>query len=178
MMMRVFFLGLVLWAGPAAAQQDRWKLSGDGGISWEVDGKEVHTHHIEMAGKGIAAIVTYGTDTSGRLALRQQLVFPGLRKIPNDTRGSYTVKLQDHVAYSILVDGRPMVEKPVSFYIRGVLRSLSRTGTPLMMQRTIFPSVDKRAYLESYTLRNTGPLKLRVHIPIINKDSVTDGNNE
>ena len=115
MMMRVLLLGLVLWAGPAAAQRgalaaqreslaasgDRWKLSEDGGIYWEVGAGDVHTDHIEMAGKGIAAIVTYGTGTSGRLKLWQQLVFPGLRKIPNDTRGSYTLKLSDHVADSI-----------------------------------------------------------------------------
>jgi hypothetical protein len=187
-MMRVLLLGLALWAGPVAAQRDggrsdevrrdRWKLSGDGGIYWEVGAADMHTDHIEMAGKGIAAIVTYGTGAAGRLVLGQQLVFPGLRKLPNDTRGSYTLKLWDHVTDSILVDGRPIVEKPVSFYIRGLLRSLSRTGTPLMVQRTIFPSVDKRAYLESYTLRNSGPAKLRIHIPIIDNDSVTDGKNE
>src|SRR5580692_3482755 len=114
-MMRVFILVLVLWAGPAVAQRDgfaapvavaqrdRWKLAGDGGIFWEVGTGGAHTDHIEMAGKGIAAIVTYGTEASGRPELRQQLVFPGLRKLPNDTRGSYTLKLSDHVADSILV---------------------------------------------------------------------------
>jgi len=72
MMMRILLWGIVLWAGPAAAQrgpvaaqQDRWKLSGDGGIYWEVGAEDVHTDHIEMAGKGLAAIVTYGTGTSG-----------------------------------------------------------------------------------------------------------------
>src|SRR5580698_9275218 len=187
-MMRVLFWGLILWAGPVAAQRgsvgsvaaprDRWKLSGDGGIYWEVGAADVHTDHIEMAGKGIAAIVTYGMGYSGRLELWQQLVFPGLRKIPNDTRGSYTLKLSDHVADSILVDNQPIVETPVSFYIRGLLRSVSRTQTPLMIQRTIFPSVDKRAYLESYILTNSGPVKLRVHVPVITDDSVTDGKNQ
>ena len=196
MMMRALLWGLVLWAGQAAAQRgataaqrgavagavaasgDRWKLSGDGGIYWGVGAGDVHSDHIEMAGKGIAAIVTYGTGFSGRLELWQQLVFPGLRKIPNDTRGSYTLKLSDHVADSILVDNQPIVETPVSFYIRGLLRSVSRTQTPLMIQRTIFPSVDKRAYLESYILTNSGPVKLRIHIPVIVNDSVTDGKNQ
>ena len=177
-MMRILLLAFVLFAEPAAAQRDRWKLSGEGGIFWEVGAADVHTDHIEMAGKGIAAIVTYGTAASGRLELRQQLVFPGLRKLPNDTRGSYTLKLSEHVADSILVDGRPIVEKPVSFYIRGLLRTESVTGTPLTIRRTIFPSIDKRAYLESYILTNTGPSVLRVHIPVINSDSVTDGQGE
>ena len=189
-MMRVFIFVLLLFAEPAAAQRDgfaapvaaargdRWAMSGDGGICWTVGAGDVHTDHIEMAGKGIAAIVTYGTKASGRPELRQQLVFPGLRKVPNDTRGSYTLKLSDHVADSILVDGRPIVEKPVSFYIRGLLRIVSNTGTPLVIQRTVFPSVDKRAYLESYILTNSGPARLRVHIPVINNDSVTDGRHE
>ena len=177
-MMRVFIFLLLLFAESAAAQRDRWTLAKDGGIFWEVGAGDIHTDHIEMAGKGIAAIVTYGTGVLGRLELRQQLVFPGLRKLPNDTRGSYTLKLSEHVADSILVDGRPIVEKPVSFYIRGLLRTVSVTGTPLTIQRTIFPSIDKRAYLESYILTNTGPSALRVHIPVINSDSVTDGRRE
>jgi hypothetical protein len=176
--MRVLFFLLLLFAETAAAQRDRWTMTGDGGINWAVGARDVHTDHIEMAGKGIAAIVTYGTGVSGRLELRQQLVFPGLRKLPNDTRGSYTLKLSEHVADSILVDGRPIVEKPLSFYIKGLLRTVSVTGTPLTIQRAIFPSVDKRAYLESYILTNTGPSSLRVHIPVINSDSVTEGQHE
>ena len=177
-MMKVFVFLLLLFAESAAAQRDRWTMTGDGGIYWAVGAGDIHTDHIEMAGKGIAAIVAYGTGGTGRLELRQQLVFPGLRKLPNDTRGSYTLKLSEHVADSILVDGRPIVEKPVSFYIRGLLRTVSRTGTPLMVQRTIFPSVDKRAYLESYILTNAGPSTLRVRVPVIDHDSVTDGQHE
>ena len=198
-MVRVLLWGLVLWATPVAAQQVRWKLSEDGGIFWKVgagragadgfnvgeggvraghgfahSGHNAHTDHIEMAGKGIAVILTYGTDAAGRLVLSQHLVFPGLRTIPNDTRGSYTLKLSEHVADSILVDGQPIVETPVSFYIRGLLRSVSRTQTPLLVQRTIFPSVDKRAYLEDYRLTNTGSSPLRLHLPQVNTDSVTE----
>ena len=149
-------LGLLLWAMPTAAQGVRWHLSGDGGIDWDVGADDAHTDHIEMAGKGIAAIVTYGATSSGRLVLRQHLVFPGLRKMPNDTRGSYALDFSDNIADSILVNGQPIVEKPISFHIRGVLRITSQTQTPLVVQRTVFPSVDKRAYLEAYTITNSG----------------------
>src|SRR5882757_2714697 len=174
-MMRSLLWGLLLWAMPAASQGVRWRLSGDGGIDWKVATADAHTDHIEMAGKGIAAIVTYGTAPSGRLILRRRLVFPGLRKMPNDTRGSYALDLADNIADSILVDGQPIVEKPVSFHIRGLLRIISHTRTPLVIQRTVFPSVDKRAYLEAFTLTNSGTTTLRVHVPAINRDSVTDG---
>lgn len=167
----------------------RWGLTADGGISWTVRsgaddaagfgaGAFAHTDHIEMAGKGMAAIVSYGVDALGRLVLRQHLVFPSLRTLPNDTRGGYFLKLSEHVVDSILVDGRPIVEKPASFYIRGVLRMVSRTGTALRLERTIFPSVDKRAYIERYVLTNTGQTALRVRLPVVDRDSVTDGRRE
>ncbi|GGB02180.1 solute:sodium symporter family transporter [Puia dinghuensis] len=164
----VLFSPLVL-----SAQQPRWNLSRDKGISWTVQPGRAHSDHIEMAGKGIAAIVTYGVDPSGGLKLQQQLVFPGLRKIPNDTRGSYALRLTERVADSILVDGQPIVERPAAFYIKGLLRIVSRTQTPLTLQRTIFPSVDKRAYLEQYLLTNPGPSVIHVHLPMVDADSVT-----
>jgi hypothetical protein len=153
-------------------------LVGDGGIYWHIGAGDTHTDHIEMAGMGIATIVTYGTNTEGGLVLRQRLVFPGLRTIPNDTRGSYTLSLADNVVDSLLVEGKPIIERPGSFYIRGFLRGISHTQTPLVLERTIFPSVDKRAYLEVYRLTNTGKSPLHLHLPVVTSDSVTDGRQE
>jgi hypothetical protein len=133
---------------------------------------------MEMAGKGIAVIVTYGTDEQGKLLLKQRLIFPGLRMLPNDTRGSFSLALTDHVTDSLLVDGHPIKERPENFYIKGLLRVTSGTGTPLTLERTIFPSVDKRAYIESYSLRNTGTTALQVHIPLVGSDSTTEQEKE
>jgi hypothetical protein len=41
------------------------------------------------------------------------------------------------------------------------------------LQRTIFPSVDKRAYLEEYLLTNTGKSPLTLHLPVVDRDSAT-----
>ncbi|HEV2479478.1 MAG TPA: hypothetical protein VGS79_07430 [Puia sp.] len=178
-MRRILFFVFLFCALGASAQKTRWKLTGDGGISWVVrDGDTAHTDHIEMAGKGMAAIVTYGVDAQGKLVLRQHLVFPALRTLPNDTRGSYFLKLTQRVGDSILVNGQPVVERPTRFYIRGVLRVVSGTGTPLLLERTIFPSVDKRAYIEQYVLTNTGTVAMRVRLPVVDSDSVTDGRRE
>ncbi len=131
-----------------------------------------------MAGKGMAGIVYYGVDARGGLVLRQQLVFPGLRILPNDTRGSYTLKLTERVADSITIDGQPMVERPSVFYIKGILKIVSRTQGSLVLERTIFPSVDKRAYFERYVLTNKGNAAMKLHLPVVDKDSVTDGSKE
>ncbi len=177
-MKRLLLLGLVIWGQKLSAQPMRWQLCRDKGIRWTVEQGSVHNDHIEMAGKGIAIIVAYGVDKGGRLVLNQHLVFPGLRKIPNDTRGSYSLRLAERVADSILVDGRPVVERPDAFYIKGILNIVSRTQTPLVLQRTIFPSIDKRAYVEQYVLTNTGSAAMNLHLPVVDQDSITDAAGE
>ncbi len=72
--------------------QNRWKLEPEGSISWVVNKGEAHSDNIEMSGRFISAIVTYGTDEKGRLLLSRQLVFPMLRTIPNDTKGNFIYK--------------------------------------------------------------------------------------
>jgi hypothetical protein len=155
------------------AQSVRWQLTRDKGILWTVTPGNVHSDHIEMAGTGMAAIVTYGVDKGGALVLAQHLVCPGLRITPNDTRGSYALRVSEHVIDSMRVDGQRVVEHPRVFYIKGVLKIVSSTQTPLLLQRTIFPSVDKRAYIEQYVLTNRGDASLRLRLPVVDRDSIT-----
>ncbi|TDW96675.1 hypothetical protein EDB95_4510 [Dinghuibacter silviterrae] len=163
-----------MWWGPAVfAQSPRWQLCRDKGIRWTVTPGSAHDDHIEMAGKSMAAIITYGVDKEGGLVLTQHLVFPGLRTIPNDTRGSYALRLVERVMDSLQIDGRPVVERPRVFYIKGILKMVSGTQTPLVLQRTVFPSVDKRAYVERYVLTNKGSKAMTLHLPVVNRDSVT-----
>lgn len=173
-MRRWIILGFMCMGTVASAQQTRWRLTGDRGIRWTVGKGNLRTDHLEMAGKGIAVIVTYGVDAEGALVLSQHLVFPALRTLPNDTRGSYALTVAERVADSITVDGEPVAERPESFYIKGVLRIVSGTQTPLVMQRTVFPSVDKKAYLERYLLTNRGKKPIRLHLPTVDRDSATD----
>jgi hypothetical protein len=182
-LLSILFFGVT---AAASAQPVRWALAGDGGIEWKIAAPGAagaaaplgHIDHLEMAGMGMAAIVYYGVDARGGLVLRQQLVFPELRMLPNDTRGSYTLKLTERVADSITVDGQPIFERPSAFCIKGILKIVSRTQTPLVLQRTIFPSVDKRAYIEQYVLKNEGKTAMKLHLPVVARDSVTDGRKE
>ncbi|MBS1664148.1 MAG: hypothetical protein JST68_24095 [Bacteroidetes bacterium] len=173
-MTRLILCFLLLCIEAASAQKSRWNLSSDGGIRWSTTPKTIpHTDHIEMAGKTIAAIITYGVDNNNHLILQQHLVFPNLRTLPNNTHASYTTHLTDHIADSITIDGQPLIEYPDAFYIRGLLQINSHTQTTLIIKRTIFPSTDKRAYLEDYLLTNKGTTPLHLHLPVITKDSTT-----
>src|SRR4051812_6665972 len=76
----------VFIAAAVADQSHRWELTEDGGIAWAPKTGEVHRDNIEMSGKQVSVIVTYGVDKTGHLEVGRQLVWPMLRFQPNKTR--------------------------------------------------------------------------------------------
>src|SRR5260221_1899753 len=181
--MRKFLLliGITLCCGAAqrlkaqANKKDlRWELSGKEGISWPVKKNETHTDHIEISGMKVSAIVTYGIDSARRLLLQRKLIFPMLRKIPNDTRGSLMRTIDENGIDSILVAGELLREQPATFHIDGCLEIFSVTNTPLTVERMIYPSTDKAAYIEKYTLTSAGTTSLSLRIPALEKNWTTD----
>src|SRR3954464_4581170 len=83
---------------------DRWTIDRDGGIVWNVEPAAAHEDHIEMSGRKVSAIVSYGVDAERRLVLRRQVVFPVLRTIPNDTHASLTYTYDAATMPRILID--------------------------------------------------------------------------
>jgi hypothetical protein len=154
------------------AQDLRWSMTKDGGITWRV--KDAHTDHIEMSGRSLSAIVTYGADSAGRLVWQRRLVFPMLRIIPNDTHGSLQDVFNDNIIDSVTANGRPLKEDPALFSIDGYLQAVSNTSSGIRVTRCIYPSVDKAACLETYLLVNTTGAPVTLQIPVWNKDRTTD----
>lgn len=148
------------------AQRDfvRWNLAADGGISWTVKSGEPHNDNIEMSGRQISAIVTYGIDAEKALILKKQLIFPMLRNLPNKTSSHLSQKFDKESQPIILVNGTEIKETPVTFHHKGMLTISSSTNTPLTVSRSVFPSVDKAAYLEVYQLKNSSASPLSVEI--------------
>ena len=150
----------------AQAQRDfiRWDLAADGGISWVVKTNDVHTDHIEMSGKQISAIVSYGLNAQKELVLKKKLIFPMLRKLPNKTGSHLSLEFDQQSQPVILVNGTKMMDTPVRFHHKGLLTIESRTNTPVTVTKLLFPSVDKAAYLEIYRLKNTSASSVSVEI--------------
>ena len=163
-----------LTARPLTNRPLRWQLSDKEGISWLVKDNNPHTDHIEMSGMKVSAIITYGIDSAQHLVLRRKLIFPTLRKVPNDTRGSLIQTIDENSIDSILVAGQLLREQPAAFYINGCLKIVSVTNTPLTVERMIYPSTDKAACIEKYTLTNTGLSTLNLQIPAQDKNWTTD----
>src|SRR3982751_5011149 len=89
------------------AQSFRWNLTKNGSIQWAVKKDEPsHTDHIEMSGKKVSFILTYGTDSAGGLILKKTIVFPMLRTIPNDTHASLIKELDESRRAPVLLNGK------------------------------------------------------------------------
>ncbi|MGE5419217.1 MAG: hypothetical protein ACM3UT_03480 [Chloroflexota bacterium] len=163
--MKRFLLTLALTLSLATIfAQDRWKIEPGGAISWTVRKGEAHSDNVEMSGKFISAIITYGTDDKGRLVLNRQLIFPMLRTVPNDTHASLIYSFGQESSPVIKVNNRPAAEMVNRFSLKGVLTIEGTLGNVVSFTRVIFPSADKPAAFEIYSITNTSSKNVTVDV--------------
>ena len=151
--------------------QTRWNLVSDGSILWALKNGEAHTDNIEMSGRFISVIVTYGVDEKGKLVSSKQLVFPMLRTIPNDTRGNFIYTFNSDVAPLIKINNRPVNEQITKFSLKGVLTTESIMNNDIKVIREFFPSVDKPIAVEKYTLENKSERPITVDVEDFEKNT-------
>jgi len=144
--------------------QERWALEQDGSVKWTVKSGEVHSDNIEMSGRFISLIATYGIDEKGRLLLSRQLVFPMLRTIPNDTHASLSYTFSSDAEPVIRINNRPVSEEIVSFSLKGVLTISGTINTGIKITRELFPSPDKPFAVEKFTIENSSIKDITVDI--------------
>jgi hypothetical protein len=151
---------------PARAQT-RWKLEADGGIRWEVEPGKAHQDHIEMSGRRVSVIVTYGVDDKGKLILSRHVVFPMLRFAPNKTRDHLALVFGDDATPRVLLNrALPRSDVVTAFRQRGLMRVESLLGRDreVSLTRTIFPSVDKPLVVERLTFNNLSDRDVTVEV--------------
>ncbi|HLN54554.1 MAG TPA: hypothetical protein VK207_01105 [Bacteroidales bacterium] len=144
--------------------RDRWKIEPDGGISWTVTTGEAHNDNVEMSGKFISAIITYGTDDKGGLILNRQLVFPMLRTIPNDTHASLIYSFGPESSPVIKINNRAASEQVNRFILKGILTIEGTLNNSISFSRVIFPSTDKAAAFDRYKLTNSSSRNVTVEV--------------
>lgn len=170
-------------ATTATAQSERWQMSSDnGGLVWTPSEQTLpHADHIEMSGEQVAVVLRWGVDQSGAFNSERSLVFPMLRTVPNNTHASLMHRVATDVPSLISVGGLAMKNEQVNqVEINGAVKVKSilsvgksnigsgrgTTPTPAIeMERTIFPTVDKAAMCEIYTLRNISDRQRIVYVP-------------
>jgi len=119
------------------------------GISFMADSDKLpHFNHIEMAGFETSSIISYKIDTDKSLKLYRFCVFPQIRVIPNETRGSLSYNFD---GVQLLFDS-PLKTEKVEF--NGLL-SFYQNADDVKIKHTICPAYDKKALIEKITVKNT-----------------------
>lgn len=153
--------------------QNRWNLENDGSISWNVSKGSAHSDNIEMSGRFISLIATYGTDGNGKLTVSRQLVFPMLRTVPNDTHASTIYTFGSEAAPVIRINNRILSEQVKRFMIKGMVIIESSNGNGIDIRRELFPSTDKPAAFERYTLTNNTGQAITVDVENFEKHTLS-----
>ena len=160
----IFFLLIPFLFLGKMSGQGRWTLEHDGSVKWTVNKGEVHSDNIEMSGRFISLIATYGVDEKGRLILSKQLIFPMLRTIPNDTHASLSHTFSSDAEPVIKINNRLVSEEILSFSLRGILKISGTLNPGIKITRELFPSTDKPLAVEKYTLENSSANDITVDI--------------
>jgi hypothetical protein len=150
------------------AQENRWNINDNGGITWTPAKEASHSDHVEMSGKRVSVVFRYGVDERG-FFLNQGLVFPMLRTIPNNTHASLMRKCNWNPLDLILVNGNSLLNESVKeVSMKGLLSVESdfmARRTPISLKRTYFPSTDKPAVFVEIELTNPGKNPITVEVP-------------
>jgi len=151
--------------------QNRWVLQPDNSISWTVAKGEAHKDNIEMSGRFISIITTYGVDEKGKLITAKQLVFPMLRTIPNDTHASLIYTFGAESEPVIKINNRTVNEQINRFSNKGILAVESSVSNNIKIVREIFPSVDKPLAIEKFTIENLSEKAVNIDVENFKKST-------
>lgn len=98
-------------------------------------------NHIEMSGFEMSAIISYKIDESKQLELNRFCVFPQIRVIPNETRGSLSCRFRGaDIDY-----GSKVLTDKIKF--NGMLTFYQHAGD-IEITHMICPAHDKKALVE------------------------------
>lgn len=165
----LILLSILFILSTSLSSQNRWSMTEDGGIIWNVKDNDVHADHVEMSGKQISVILTYGADKDGFLISSKNLVFPKLRTVPNDTHASLMHTWGTDVEPIIRVNGRKVKEKVKSIYLKGIWKSVSDIGQNCTLERELTPSVNFMFAVEKYSLKNGSDKDIKVDVENLEK---------
>ena len=168
---------ILLLPGYNMKGQNRWTIEHDGSIAWIVKPGEAHTDNIEMSGKFISVIATYGIDEKGKPVITKQLVFPMLRTIPNDTHASLSYTFLSESEPVIKINRRTIQETIKRISLRGILTIESVVSNSVNITRELFPSTDKPVVIEKYTIKNISADSIRLDVEDFEKISRTNRQN-
>ncbi|MDE7191958.1 MAG: hypothetical protein K2O35_05790 [Clostridia bacterium] len=128
----------------------------DDGIVFSCD-KLPHYNHIEMSGFETSTILSYKIDKDRCLKLYRFCVFPQIRVVPNETRGSLSYNFK---SIELSFD-KPIKADKVEF--DGLL-NFYQSVDGVEIKHMLCPACDKKALIEKIVLKNTVDKKQTVTV--------------
>ncbi len=170
---KVLILSLLLCcfflSASSATLKDRWKIQLDGTIVWSVSKGDAHSDHVEMSGKYISVVLRYGVEKNGSFVLNKSLNFPMLRTVPNNTHATLDRRLSWNPLNLLEANGAGLTEEQVnSLSMKGMLnvKSIAKFGrNEFGVSRTMFPSIDKPAFIETFDITNLSDNDVTLEVP-------------
>ena len=162
------FVLILFFSISVYAQDSRWSINADRGITWTVGSGEVHQDNIEMSGKYISGVIHYGVNPDSSFVVKRNLVWPMLRTIPNNTHASLIRTFSFDIVKMISINEKPVAsEKIIEIILDGKITIKSRLDQNIHLTRIMFPSTDKPVFCEKYIMKNDGPKAIWVEVPKI-----------
>ena len=187
----------ILWAilalvtsANAAYSQTCWTIGTDGSI--ELNPERIvlpYSDHIEMSGEQVSCVLRWMVDEKGLFGQERSLVFPMLRRVPNDTHASLLYRMGTDVMSLVGINSlvpKQLLTKKVS--IDGGLSVISEYGVgkanvggargdnpkPVAEVRTtVFPSKVHPMLCEIYSIRNISASPLVLNVPKFSQEVKT-----
>ena len=166
--------------GFTASAQNRWTIQPDGKtIRMEVkQGNYPHNDHVEMSGKMMATVLYWGIDENAKFELDRSLVFPMLRRIPNNTHASLMLRQKLDVVAQLRINNNNNLKFTTRYVeLNGamtVVEDHKGGAYGLEIIRTIFPTMERPMMCEHYVVRNSGTVNMALQVPDLQQSFLTD----
>jgi hypothetical protein len=154
------------------ANDTRWKIQEDGSILWKIDSHIPHFDHIEMSGEKVSSVLRYGVNKDGSFKMEMSLIWPMLRRIPNNTHASFMQKYTVDYINTFKVDGSSISKEEVTeVKLNGFLSATSNywvdkyNEPTIKIEQVYFPSMDKPALCQRFLVYNITSKPINLHVP-------------
>jgi len=167
----IYFLMLMIvsmsFSQARMPSKNRWETTFVGEIKWSINNNLPHFDNIEMSGLQISAILNYGVNADSSFYLNRKIVWPMLRTIPNDTRGSLIRSFNSDYIKLLNINGKSITtEKVQTITLNGLLSVKSTLSKDIELTRVLTPSTKLPVYIEKYTIKNLGKKAINIEIPV------------
>ena len=143
----------------------RWRIEKNG-IAWDVPSNPFSHHdHVEMSGRKVSVIGTYGIDEAGQVVCVREVIWPMLRTKPKDERAYLRRTYGREFDPKITIDGEQLLPtelKQIGFDGMLSIKYLPFRGATIV--RELFPSTKHTAAIERWSVTNSGSTSVTIEV--------------